>query len=97
MFFHVCYVCGDETATFTMCFDGSSGGNPLNAADLVMRNFNSNKNWVFGKLESVKCSGCDEEQPNQMAHMDYGGCLWDQGDSVVDETGLVYASRIEMS
>ena len=23
-----------------------------------------------------KCRGCIENQPNQMAHMDYGGCLY---------------------
>lgn len=24
----------------------------------------------------ISCSGCKENQPNQMAHMDYGGCLY---------------------
>lgn len=26
---------------------------------------------------SVTCIGCLEEQPNQLAHMDYGGCMYD--------------------
>lgn len=27
---------------------------------------------------SVTCIGCLEEQPNQLAHMDYGGCMYDE-------------------
>ena len=27
------------------------------------------------KKRQPKCRGCAENQPNQMAHMDYGGCL----------------------
>jgi hypothetical protein len=30
---------------------------------------------------TVTCSGCLEEQPNQLAHMDYGGCLHEESDS----------------
>lgn len=28
-------------------------------------------------LSSVTCIGCLEEQPNQLAHMEYGGCMYD--------------------
>jgi len=30
---------------------------------------------ILGPLE-VSCWGCKENQPNQLAHMDYGGCLY---------------------
>lgn len=26
----------------------------------------------------ITCQGCLEEQPNQQAHMDYGGCLYEE-------------------
>ena len=28
-----------------------------------------------------KCWGCREDQPNQLAHMDYGGCLYMPSDN----------------
>lgn len=28
------------------------------------------------RVKQIKCRGCIEQQPNQMAHMDYGGCLY---------------------
>ena len=31
---------------------------------------------VYKKLRSKSCIGCMENQPNQLAHMDYGGCLY---------------------
>ena len=34
------------------------------------------------KLSDVTCVGCLENQPNQLAHMDYGGCLYDCEDVV---------------
>jgi hypothetical protein len=27
-------------------------------------------------IEDDKCIGCKEDQPNQQAHMEYGGCLY---------------------
>jgi Ni,Fe-hydrogenase III component G len=30
----------------------------------------------------ITCIGCLENQPNQLAHMDYGGCLYDCEDVV---------------
>ena len=29
-----------------------------------------------GQKNDLICSGCKEDQPNQLAHMDYGGCLY---------------------
>ena len=33
------------------------------------------------QVKSIKilpsCSACREDQPNQLAHMDYGGCMYD--------------------
>lgn len=29
-----------------------------------------------GREPTPTCWGCRENQPNQLAHMDYGGCLW---------------------
>ena len=29
-------------------------------------------------VSPVTCIGCLEEQPNQLAHMDYGGCMYDE-------------------
>jgi len=33
-------------------------------------------------IKSIKivpsCSGCRSDQPNQLAHMDYGGCLYSE-------------------
>lgn len=31
---------------------------------------------VEGKKNDVICWGCKENQLNQLAHMDYGGCLY---------------------
>ena len=33
-------------------------------------------------IEQIKptCSGCQEQQPNQEAHMGYGGCLNDENE-----------------
>jgi len=28
-----------------------------------------------GEIVETTCRGCLEEQPNQQAHMDYGGCM----------------------
>jgi len=28
------------------------------------------------ELKNITCIGCLEDQPNQMAHMDVGGCLY---------------------
>lgn len=36
--------------------------------------------WSYmqqNKIEEVTCWGCMEDQPNQLAHMDPGGCLYD--------------------
>jgi len=36
------------------------------------------------KINSIKtipsCWGCREDQPNQLAHMDYGGCMYDDSE-----------------
>ena len=36
------------------------------------------KEWVknLEPTNPVTCLGCIEDQPNQLAHMDYGGCLY---------------------
>jgi hypothetical protein len=36
---------------------------------------NSKKNNSLKK--TYTCQGCKENQPNQLAHMDYGGCLYE--------------------
>lgn len=30
---------------------------------------------------NITCRGCIENQPNQLAHMDYGGCLYSSEDN----------------
>jgi len=30
--------------------------------------------------EVEPCLGCEEEQPNQLAHCDFGGCLYSEGE-----------------
>jgi len=30
------------------------------------------------EINKITCQGCLEEQPNQQAHMDYGGCLYEE-------------------
>ena len=41
------------------------------------------------KIENIKlissCIGCREEQPNQLAHMDFGGCLYQVSDEEEDD------------
>ena len=34
--------------------------------------------YTLIKLEMPTCSGCCENQPNQLSHMDYGGCLYSE-------------------
>lgn len=36
-----------------------------------------NKEYKILSLTMPSCEGCRENQPNQQAHMDYGGCLYD--------------------
>lgn len=31
----------------------------------------------------ITCTGCLEEQPNQLAHMDIGGCMYDTDSDIV--------------
>ena len=35
---------------------------------------------------NITCQGCIEDQPNQLAHMDYGGCLYSSEDFNNDTT-----------
>lgn len=35
----------------------------------------------MSQLSSVSCQGCVEEQPNQLAHMEPGGCLYESVES----------------
>jgi hypothetical protein len=32
---------------------------------------------ISSDTDVKECTGCLENQPNQQAHMDYGGCLYD--------------------
>lgn len=36
------------------------------------------------RAEVCECIGCSENQPNQLAHMDPGGCLYDGSDEELD-------------
>tara|TARA_B110000114_G_scaffold139598_1_gene147116 strand:- start:676 stop:1185 length:510 start_codon:yes stop_codon:yes gene_type:complete len=36
------------------------------------------------RAEVCECIGCLENQPNQLAHMDPGGCLYDESDEELD-------------
>lgn len=38
--------------------------------------------------EEHTCQGCEEDQPNQMAHMEPGGCLYDESLEVDEETEI---------
>lgn len=40
------------------------------------------------------CWGCREDQPNQLAHMEYGGCLYDQSLSMGLVDSYEYTPRI---
>jgi len=37
--------------------------------------------YCAGKGANIECWGCRESQPNQLAHMDYGGCLYQGSES----------------
>jgi hypothetical protein len=34
--------------------------------------------YCASKGKNITCWGCREDQPNQLAHMDKGGCLYDE-------------------
>ena len=34
--------------------------------------------YCANKGKNITCWGCRESQPNQLAHMDYGGCLYEE-------------------
>ena len=36
------------------------------------------------RAEVCECIGCLENQPNQLAHMDLGGCMYDESDEELD-------------
>jgi len=41
-----------------------------------MQNDNEQPQWhINGKLQRTTCTGCLDEQPNQLAHMGNHGCL----------------------
>ena len=46
--------------------------------DYILRRFSEDYILLKIKLLDIKCSGCLEDQPNQLAHMDCpNGCLHD--------------------
>jgi hypothetical protein len=51
----------------------------LTCKTLVKRNkiYDYVTNFIDYKHINNPCSGCREDQPNQMAHMSPGGCLYD--------------------
>ena len=42
----------------------------------IVNNLNGEIAYKKIRVQQTKCRGCIEHQPNQMAHMDYGGCLY---------------------
>ena len=36
--------------------------------------------------DEITCWGCREDQPNQLAHIDYGGCLYTSEEDYSDLT-----------
>lgn len=61
---------------------GDSSGNPpvnkqskSNYIQIFRNNTNTNTNTNNTNSKTTTCKGCIENQPNQLAHMDFGGCL----------------------
>ncbi len=52
-----------------------SNENIINILTLIIQNLQEHEN---NRNNKITCQGCLEEQPNQQAHMDYGGCLYEE-------------------
>ena len=65
-----------------------SGQDPRPAIKEIM--IRQNEYARFIRFQQVVCWGCEEDQPNQLAHMDSGGCLYVEHFIDDDPTGFVY-------
>jgi len=52
-----------------------SNQNIINILNLIIQSLQEHDNKGNNK---ITCQGCLESQPNQQAHMDYGGCLYEE-------------------
>lgn len=52
-----------------------SNQNIINILTLIIQSLQEHDNK---RNNEITCQGCLESQPNQQAHMDYGGCLYEE-------------------
>jgi len=57
--------------------------------------------YDFGKspqeMNSITCKGCKEEQPNQLAHTEPGGCLYEEDDMTYSITDIIPQSTVDLA
>ena len=57
---------------------GECGYYTPNALNYLCPKHKSANNWSWAcEEESTRCLACEEGQPNQQAHMEWGGCMWE--------------------
>lgn len=78
----------DHVCQYDFKITMKGGCDPRHAIEFILSQHTYTIRTII--IESVECSGCSTDQPNQLAHMDIGGCLCEIDNDIIDQTGFLY-------